>query len=106
MRGWKAFEVVGYDEQFMDDRTMKKVDEFKKKGKLFAMKGFLIFERNRSIRIVGEHDTFDKPTINMRTKDIKKVMKRLSRSDGGLMVDIKMFEPTVAHKVKRLKKVM
>jgi hypothetical protein len=80
---WKSFQVEEYDDSFMDKRTNHMASKYHKAGKLFGINGFLIFELPNSLRVVGEHESFDKPTVNLRTKDLNKVFKVLNRKNGG-----------------------
>jgi len=80
---WKSFQVEEYDDSFMDKRTNYMASKYHKAGKLFGINGFLIFELPNSLRVVGEHESFDKPTVNLRTKDLNKVFKVLNRKNGG-----------------------
>jgi len=87
MKGWEKNKVVEMDEEdieIFDAKTQKMIRKYMKKGDLYYMFGFLVFEDDKSLRIVGENDSYDKYTIRMRTKNFDKVYDRLDGADGGV----------------------
>jgi len=87
MRDWEKNKVVKMDDEdieIFDAKTQKMIRKYMKKGNLYYMFGFLVFEDDKSLRIVGENDSYDDYTIRMRTKDFDKVYDRLENADGGV----------------------